>query len=88
MEEGMSYLESTLLTIPGVPYMMDTLVRALFQILMLPRIKGSKMKMNAVQAVAYILAGLDTNDKGQAIAEAVVDQMVGQLNLLTAICIM
>ena len=81
-EEGMAYLESTLLTVPDVPYMADMLVGALFQISMLPGIKGSKINMNAVHTVAYVLAGLDTDDKAQAIAGAMVDQMAGQLDSL------
>ena len=81
-EKGMVYLESTLLTIPDVPYMVDKLVGALFQISMLPGIKGSKKNTNAVCTVAYVLVGLDTDVKAQAIAGAVVDQMVGQLDSL------
>ena len=41
MEEGMSYLESSTLTIQGVPFMIETLVGALFQISMLSGIKNS-----------------------------------------------
>ena len=78
-EEGMHYLESTLLTVLGVLYTAEVLVRALFQISMLPGIKGSKANTNAVRAVAYVLAGLDTDDKAQAIAGAVADQLTGQI---------
>ena len=79
MEEGMSYLESSTLTILGVPFTIETLVGALFQISMLPGIKGSCANTNAVQAVAYILAGLDTDEKASAIAEAVMDQITARL---------
>src|SRR5882672_2137429 len=45
------YLEATLLTVPGVPYTMDMLVSALFQISMLPGVKGSWANTNAVRVV-------------------------------------
>jgi hypothetical protein len=39
--EGMRYLESTLLTVPGIPYTSNTLAGALFQTSMLPGIKAN-----------------------------------------------
>ena len=75
----MSYLESSMLTVLGVPFTIETLVGALFQISMLPGIKGSCANTNAVQAVAYVLAGLDMDKKASAIAEAVTDQITAQL---------
>jgi hypothetical protein len=46
-QKGMRYLESTLLMIPGTPYTTGALVTALFQILMPPGIKTSRMNTNA-----------------------------------------
>src|SRR6266481_225050 len=63
MEEGMDFLESALLTIPGVPYTVEVLVGALFQMSMLLGIKGSKTNTNAVRVVAYVLVGLDMDYK-------------------------
>jgi len=39
--QGMTYLESTLLTVPGILYTAETIMGALFQISMLPGIKNS-----------------------------------------------
>ena len=78
-EGGMSYLDSTLLTVPGVPFTAETLVGALFQISMLPGIKGSWTNTNAVRSVAYILAGLDMDEKAAAIAEVVADQLTDRM---------
>jgi hypothetical protein len=39
--EGMRYLESTLLTVPEVPYTTKTIMGALFQMSMLPGIKAN-----------------------------------------------
>jgi len=75
----MSYLDSTLLTVPGVPFTVETLVGALFQISMLPGIKGSWTNTNAVRSVAYILAGLDMDEKAAAIAEVVADQLTDRM---------
>ena len=79
MEEGMDFLESALLTVPGVPYTAEVLVGALFQMSMLPGIKGSKTNTNAVRVVAYVLVGLDMDYKVQAISGAVTDQLAGQI---------
>src|SRR6266481_9676680 len=48
-EEGMDFLELALLTVPGV----KVLVSTLFQMSMLPGIKGSKTNTNAMRVVAY-----------------------------------
>jgi len=48
---GITYLESTLLTVPGVPYTVDALVSALFQVSMLPGIKGTQENLNTVWVV-------------------------------------
>ena len=61
-EEGMDFLELALLTVPGV----KVLVSTLFQMSMLPGIKGSKTNTNAMRVVAYVLAGLDMDYKMQA----------------------
>src|SRR6266481_4898681 len=47
---------------------------------LLPGIRGSRTNTNAVRSVAYVLAGLDTDDKVQDIVDAVTDQLAGQLD--------
>src|SRR5882672_8076776 len=78
--KGAEYLEATLLTVLGVPYTMDTLVSTLFQILMLPGVKGSRANTNAVWAVTFILAEIELEDKSKAIADVVVESLSGQLD--------
>jgi hypothetical protein len=79
-KKGMSYLESTLLTVPGVPYTAETLVGALFQISMLPGIKGSRANTNAVRAVAFLLADVNLASDSQAIADSVTSKLDEQLS--------
>ena len=45
---GVKYLNSTIIMVPGVPYSSDVLVSMLFQVSMLPWIKGSWANMNVV----------------------------------------
>ena len=47
---------------------------------MLLGIKTSWVNTNVVRAAAYILAGLDTDEKAVAIAEAVSDQLTTQMD--------
>jgi hypothetical protein len=47
-KEGMRYLESTLLTVPDIPYTTESITRALFQILMLPGIKANRTNADAI----------------------------------------
>jgi len=75
MKEGMRYLESTLLTMSGVPDAAAELVSALLQISMLPGIKNSWVNSNAVRATAFILADLDLSIKAMELAESTVDKM-------------
>ena len=53
----MTYLELAQLTVPGVPFMVEALVGALFQISMLLRIKGSQANTNVVRVAAYVWLG-------------------------------
>ena len=76
----MTYLESAQLTVSGVLFMVEVLVETLFRISMLPGIRNSRVSTNVVRAVAYVLAGLDTDEKAAAIAEAVSDQLTTQMD--------
>ena len=78
--EGMTYLESAQLTVSGIPFMVEALVGELFQISMLPGIKTSRENTNVVRVAAYVLAGLDMDEKVAAIAEAVSDQLTTQMD--------
>src|SRR5882672_2653318 len=78
--KGAEYLEATLLTVPGVPYTVDMFVSVLFQISMLPGVKGSWANTNAVRVVAFILAEIELEDKSKAIADTVVESLSGQLD--------
>ena len=79
-EEGMMYLESAQLTVSGVLFTVEVLAETLFQISMLPGIKNSWVSTNVVRAAAYVLAGLDTDEKAAAITEAVSDQLTTQMD--------
>jgi hypothetical protein len=46
--EGVRYLESTLLTVPGTPYTTEALTGAPFQISRLPGIKTNSANVNAI----------------------------------------
>ena len=76
----MMYLESAQLTVSGILFTVEALVETLFRISMLPGIRNSWVNMNAVRAAAYFLAGLDTDMKAVAIAEAVSDQLTTQMD--------
>ena len=83
-EEGMRYLESTLLMVPWVSYTATELVGMLFQVLMLPKIKNSWVNSNGVRAVTYILADLDLDLKVKEMENVVVDKFKVMLNELQA----
>jgi hypothetical protein len=80
-EEGIRYLEHTLLTVPGAPLSADTLSGALFQVSMLPGIRGSKANSNAVRAIAFTLAGIESQDRSQLLTSAVVEKLEEHLEL-------
>src|SRR6266481_2220539 len=70
-EEGASYLELNRLTAQAGEYSADDLAGALFQITMLPGIRSNKSGVDAVRAVAYVLAGAALDSKAHDITEAV-----------------
>jgi hypothetical protein len=80
--DGVHYLESTLLTVPGTPYTAVELTGALFQISMLPGIKMSHVNKNAIRAIAFILSDLDMDKKVAAIAGTVMEKMDDQMKVL------
>jgi hypothetical protein len=80
--EGMKYLESTLLMVPGTPYITGALASALFQISMLPGIKTSCANMNTVQVVAFMLLEINLEKKVNAITEAVMMKLDNQIKSL------
>jgi hypothetical protein len=73
--EGMRYLESTVLTVPGIPYTADTIAGALFQISMLPGSKTNRANSKAIWAVAFILSEIDIKKKAQTINEVVMGKL-------------
>jgi hypothetical protein len=80
--EGTRYLKSTLLTVPDIPYTIEVIMGALFQILMLPSIKTNHTNINAIRAAAFILSEIDTDKKAQVITEAVMVKLDIQMEAL------
>jgi len=74
-KEGMRYLESTLLMVPGVPYASMELVSALLQVSMLPQIDNSTANTNVVRAVDFILADMDVSVKVKELVRLVTEKV-------------
>lgn len=68
-ESGLHYLELMLLTVPGIPCTTEALVMTLFQVSMFPGVRNSCPSINAIRAVAYILA----DNEVEAISSSLVD---------------
>jgi hypothetical protein len=81
-KEGMQYLKSMLLTIPGNPYTTGELVTALFQTSMLPGNKVNQMNTNTICAIAFILSDVNLDSKVKKISEAVMARLDDQIKTL------
>ena len=81
-KEGMKFLESTLLTVLGVPYTAREQVGTLFQISMLPSIKNivRATSMQSGWSHSFILEDLDMVCKANKIAEVVSSKLEMQMN--------
>ena len=74
-ETGLQYLESTLLTVPGVSCTTEALVTVLYQITMLPGVRNSCPSVNAIRAVAYLLANNEVDAASSSLADAVTSKV-------------
>jgi hypothetical protein len=81
-KEGMTYIESTLLKVPGTPYSIAELAGTLFQASVLPGIKTSRANSNAIRAIAFILQEIDVDKNAQAFAEAAMTKMEEQIKAI------
>ena len=82
--EGVSHLDLNRLTVPGGATSMDDLAGTLFQISMLPGIRSNKSGVDAIRAVAFILAQAELDSKSLDIAEAVTARVEARLDVLAA----
>lgn len=81
-EEGKSYLEHVLLTVPGESWTIDTLSTSLLQV---TQLKGVTRPINnALRAIALVLTRLDRDEKSEKIAVQVNTHMSEQAEGLLA----